>query len=147
MSSTSCARASPSWRSWCTDAAGRRATAATGRLPPPGGSGGRDAQGRGCGQEWMSSMSEVVSAGAPRKALSTGSFEEVASAQCFGGTQLTLAHDSEATGTRMRIGVYLPPAAKTAPVPAVYYLFGLTCTEARSEEHTSELQSLIRISY
>src|SRR3546814_15524086 len=75
----------------------------------------------------MSSMSEVVSAGAPRKALSTGSFEEVASAQCFGGTQLTLAHDSEATGTRMRIGVYLPPAAKTAPVPAVYYLPGLTC--------------------
>src|SRR3546814_14264768 len=76
----------------------------------------------------MSSMSEVVSAGAPRKALSTGSFEEVASAQCFGGTQLTLAHDREATGTRMRIGVYLPPAAKTAPVPAVYYLSGLTCT-------------------
>src|SRR3546814_4997019 len=100
----------------------------------------------------MSSMSEVVSAGGTRGVRSLGGFEEVASAQCFGGTQLTLAHDSESTGTRMRIGVYLPPAAKAAPVPAVYYLSGLTCTAEnftvkRSEEHTSELQSLMRISY
>jgi len=74
-------------------------------------------------------MSEVASAGGIRKAQMTGRFEEVASAQCFGGIQLTLAHDSEATGTRMRVGVYLPPAAKSGAVPAVYYLSGLTCTE------------------
>jgi S-formylglutathione hydrolase len=74
-------------------------------------------------------MSEVVSAGGRPTARSTGCFEEVASAQCFGGTQLTLAHDSATTGTRMRIAVYLPPAAKSAAVPAVYYLSGLTCTE------------------
>ncbi|HMA13155.1 MAG TPA: S-formylglutathione hydrolase [Kiloniellaceae bacterium] len=53
----------------------------------------------------------------------------MASAQCFGGTQLTLAHDSESTGTRMRVAVYLPPAVKAAPAPVVYFLSGLTCTE------------------
>jgi len=74
-------------------------------------------------------MAEVLSTGDHQRARSMGNFEEVASAQCFGGTQLTLAHDSETTGTRMRVGVYLPPAAKAGPVPAVYYLSGLTCTE------------------
>ena len=74
-------------------------------------------------------MPEVVSAGARHGVSSTSPFEEVASAQSFGGTQLTLAHDSEVTGTRMQLSVYLPPAAKTEPVPVVYYLSGLTCTE------------------
>lgn len=74
-------------------------------------------------------MSEVVGTGGKRQAPSVGRFEEVASSQCFGGTQLTVAHDSETTGTRMRVGIYLPPAAKSAAVPAVYYLSGLTCTE------------------
>ena len=74
-------------------------------------------------------MPEVLSTGGRQVARSTGCFEEVASAQCFGGSQLTLAHDSETTGTRMRVSVYLPPAAKAGPVPAVFYLSGLTCTE------------------
>ncbi len=74
-------------------------------------------------------MPEVVSAGARHGVSSTSPFEEVASAQSFGGTQLTLAHDSEVTGTRMQLSVYLPPAAKTEAVPVVYYLSGLTCTE------------------
>ena len=29
--------------------------------------------------------------------------------KCFGGRQLTLVHDSEATGTRMRLAVFVPP--------------------------------------
>lgn len=74
-------------------------------------------------------MAEVVSAGGTPKVPSIAGFEEVASSQCFGGTQLTLAHDSDSTGTRMRMTVFLPPAAKSAAVPAVYYLSGLTCTE------------------
>ncbi len=74
-------------------------------------------------------MSEVLSVGGEQRVRPVGCFEEVASAQCFGGTQFTLAHDSETTGTRMRLGVYLPPAAKAGPVPAVYFLSGLTCTE------------------
>ena len=56
-------------------------------------------------------------------------FEQVSSALCFGGTQLTLSHDSAVTGTKMRLSVFVPPAAKSGPVPVVYYLSGLTCTE------------------
>ncbi|WP_163270322.1 S-formylglutathione hydrolase [Chelativorans alearense] len=56
-------------------------------------------------------------------------FEEISSALCFGGRQLTLSHDSRATGTKMRLSVFVPPAAKDGRVPVVYYLSGLTCTE------------------
>lgn len=56
-------------------------------------------------------------------------FEELSSTLCFGGKQLTLAHNSKATGTKMRLSVFVPPAAKDGPVPVVYYLSGLTCTE------------------
>lgn len=56
-------------------------------------------------------------------------FEEVSRAQCFGGKQLTVSHDSESTGTKMRLSVFLPPAAEEGQVPVVYYLSGLTCTE------------------
>ncbi|GAB4233342.1 MAG: S-formylglutathione hydrolase [Kiloniellaceae bacterium] len=74
-------------------------------------------------------MSEVVGAGERHGVSPASSFEEVSSAQCFGGTQLTLAHHSDTTGTRMQLSVYLPPAAKSGPAPVVYYLSGLTCTE------------------
>ncbi len=56
-------------------------------------------------------------------------FEEVSKTRCFGGTQLILTHQSESTGTPMKLAVFLPPAAEKGPVPAVYYLSGLTCTE------------------
>lgn len=56
-------------------------------------------------------------------------FEQLASNQCFDGTQLTLAHESSTTGTKMRLSVFVPPAAKEERVPVVYYLSGLTCTE------------------
>ncbi len=48
---------------------------------------------------------------------------------CFGGVQRFYEHASEATGTPMRFGVYLPPQAAQGPCPAVVYLAGLTCTE------------------
>ena len=49
---------------------------------------------------------------------------------CFGGVQRFYQHDSTAIGLPMRFSVYLPPAAdKGAPLPAVFYLAGLTCTE------------------
>ena len=47
----------------------------------------------------------------------------------FGGMQGFYEHASEATGTTMRFGVYTPPQAKTAPVPVLIYLAGLTCNE------------------
>jgi S-formylglutathione hydrolase len=49
--------------------------------------------------------------------------------RCFGGTQRVVVHDSESTGTPMRFGVFLPPAASEGSVPVVFWLSGLTCTE------------------
>jgi S-formylglutathione hydrolase len=49
--------------------------------------------------------------------------------RCHGGYTEFYAHESAATGTSMRFGVYLPPAAANARVPVLYYLAGLTCTE------------------
>ena len=49
--------------------------------------------------------------------------------RCFGGVQRVYSHLSEATGTSMRLAVYLPPAAERGPVPALIFLAGLTCTE------------------
>ena len=46
----------------------------------------------------------------------------------FGGTQGVYAHASEVCGCDMTFAVYLPPQAKTGPVPVLWYLSGLTCT-------------------
>lgn len=48
---------------------------------------------------------------------------------CFGGKQGFYTHVSSATGTPMRFSVFQPPQAARGPVPAVYYLAGLTCNE------------------
>lgn len=47
----------------------------------------------------------------------------------FEGWQHGLAHQSRATGTPMRLALYLPPAAERGPVPALVWLSGLTSTE------------------
>lgn len=48
----------------------------------------------------------------------------------FGGTQGFYTHASTAVGGAMNFAVFLPPGASAAaPVPVVYYLAGLTCTE------------------
>jgi S-formylglutathione hydrolase len=49
--------------------------------------------------------------------------------RCFGGELTFHSHASAATGTEMRFGVYLPPQAALGPVPALYFLAGLTCNE------------------
>ena len=56
-------------------------------------------------------------------------FKIISEQSCFGGTMGFYAHHSEATGTGMRFGVYVPAQARNAKVPAVYWLAGLTCTE------------------
>lgn len=48
---------------------------------------------------------------------------------CFGGTQGFYKHDSAAIGLPMKFGVYVPPQAAQGPVPVLFYLAGLTCTE------------------
>jgi S-formylglutathione hydrolase len=48
---------------------------------------------------------------------------------CFGGVQGFYRHASSTIGLPMQFGVYRPPQAKSGPVPALFYLAGLTCTE------------------
>lgn len=49
--------------------------------------------------------------------------------RCFGGVQGFYSHESAATGTTMNFAVYTPPQAAERPVPVLFYLAGLTCTE------------------
>lgn len=53
----------------------------------------------------------------------------ISETRCFGGVQKTIQHASEATGTDMNVSIFLPSEAADGPVPVLYYLSGLTCTE------------------
>jgi len=56
--------------------------------------------------------------------------KRLSSNRSFGGAQDVWEHRSECTGTNMRFGVYLPPNAEGKQLPVLYFLSGLTCTEA-----------------
>ena len=47
---------------------------------------------------------------------------------CFGGVQGVYSHKSDACSCDMTFGLFLPEQAKTAKVPVLWYLSGLTCT-------------------
>ena len=49
--------------------------------------------------------------------------------RCFDGTVAYYTHHSQSCQTEMRFAVYVPPQAQSQPVPVLYYLSGLTCTE------------------
>lgn len=51
--------------------------------------------------------------------------------KCFDGLQGVYSHVSDETGCTMRFGVFMPPQASrgVSPVPVLYWLSGLTCTE------------------
>ena len=51
------------------------------------------------------------------------------SVRVFGGTLQRLTHASSACKCDMTFAVYLPPQADTTPVPVMYWLSGLTCTD------------------
>lgn len=55
--------------------------------------------------------------------------ETLSEHRCFGGVQGFYRHESAAIGLPMRFGVFLPPQAAKGPVPVLFYLAGLTCTE------------------
>ena len=48
---------------------------------------------------------------------------------CFGGTVGFYSHASSSCASEMRFAVYQPPQAQSQPVPVLYFLSGLTCTE------------------
>ena len=55
--------------------------------------------------------------------------ETLSEQRCHGGVQGFYRHESRETGTPMRFAVYLPPAVQHGPVPVLYFLAGLTCTQ------------------
>lgn len=55
--------------------------------------------------------------------------ETVSSNKSFGGWHRQYRHHSEVLGCSMRLAVYLPPQAEHGPVPALYWLSGLTCSD------------------
>jgi S-formylglutathione hydrolase len=55
--------------------------------------------------------------------------ETLSEQRCFGGVQGFYRHDSAATGGPMRFSVFVPEASRRRPVPVLYFLAGLECTE------------------
>jgi S-formylglutathione hydrolase len=55
--------------------------------------------------------------------------EVISEHACFGGVQGFYRHASSSIGLPMQFSVFKPPQAKAGPVPALFYLAGLTCTE------------------
>ena len=56
--------------------------------------------------------------------------ENISQAKVFGGWHKQYTHESTALNCTMRFAIFLPPnATKTQPVPALYWLSGLTCTD------------------
>jgi S-formylglutathione hydrolase len=55
--------------------------------------------------------------------------ETISEHRCFGGVQGFYRHTSSVIGLPMRFAVYQPPQARERPVPVLFYLAGLTCTE------------------
>ncbi|MEM9150152.1 MAG: S-formylglutathione hydrolase [Cyanobacteria bacterium P01_F01_bin.3] len=54
---------------------------------------------------------------------------EKSRSRSFGGTTRFYSHPSEVCACDMNLAVYVPPQAEAGPVPVLYYLSGLTCTE------------------
>ncbi len=59
----------------------------------------------------------------------TGTIEKISEQRCFEGIQGFYRHASAACAGPMRFAVFQPPQAQKGPVPVLYYLAGLTCTE------------------
>ena len=55
--------------------------------------------------------------------------ERIEHRACFGGWQDVYRHQSKVLGCAMNFAIYLPPQAADGPVPVLYWLSGLTCTE------------------
>jgi S-formylglutathione hydrolase len=61
--------------------------------------------------------------------LETPPLETLSLQKCFGGDIGYYRHQSRATRVPMRFTVFTPPQAAAGPVPVLWWLSGLTCTE------------------
>jgi len=59
----------------------------------------------------------------------TARVRRVSRVRCFEGWQERWMHDSATCSCPMHFSIYLPPQAEYGPVPTVYWLSGLTCTD------------------
>ncbi len=57
------------------------------------------------------------------------SLERIEHRACFGGWQDVYRHRSQVLDCDMQFAIFLPPQAQDGPVPVLYWLSGLTCTE------------------
>ncbi|MCE9678309.1 S-formylglutathione hydrolase [Shewanella sp. AS1] len=55
--------------------------------------------------------------------------ENISSTKSFGGWHKQYQHQSTSLDCLMRFAIYLPPQASEGPVPVLYWLSGLTCTD------------------
>ena len=55
--------------------------------------------------------------------------ETISEQKCFGGVQGVYSHASSETGTAMKFAIFRPSQAEVGPVPVLWFLSGLTCTE------------------
>lgn len=55
--------------------------------------------------------------------------ETISEYRCFGGTLGYYRHVAQTTRCPMRFSVFVPPQAADRPVPVLWWLSGLTCTE------------------
>lgn len=55
--------------------------------------------------------------------------ENISRNRSFGGWHKQYRHRSQVLNCEMRFAIYLPPQAATGPVPVLYWLSGLTCTD------------------
>jgi S-formylglutathione hydrolase len=62
------------------------------------------------------------------------SVEVISETKAHGGRQLVVKHASAATTTDMVFSIFLPPQAETRDCPVLWYLSGLTCTQANVTE-------------
>jgi S-formylglutathione hydrolase len=60
--------------------------------------------------------------------------ETISANFAHGGVQGVYKHNSTATGTEMTFSVFVPPHAEGAKLPIIWYLSGLTCTQANVTE-------------
>ena len=59
----------------------------------------------------------------------SGALETLSEHRCYGGVVGFYRHQAESTACKMRFAVFNPPQSRAGPVPVLYYLAGLTCTE------------------
>lgn len=58
-----------------------------------------------------------------------GKLEKLSDIRCFSGWQKQYSHKSTSTNCTMTFSIFLPPQADKKPVPILYWLSGLTCTD------------------